>query len=105
MGVWLSVVGEGGGVLEGTCKRGRTTASSASMLDLSRAPSVACCRRLARQGVVPAVLYPAVSIPPESELSEAGKVWSKELSQETVQFIGDNRPVFLSINRWGCAWV
>jgi hypothetical protein len=54
--------------------------------------------RLSRQGVQPAVLYPAVAIPPETELQEAGKVWKKELSDEIVQFIGD-KPMFLSINR------
>lgn len=54
--------------------------------------------RLSRQGVQPAVLYPAVAIPPEIELQEAGKVWKKELSDDVVQFIGD-KPMFLSINR------
>jgi alpha-1,3/alpha-1,6-mannosyltransferase len=56
-------------------------------------------KRLARQGVEPAVLYPAVSIPSDAVLSEASKVWKMELSDEIVQFIGD-KPVFLSINRW-----
>jgi alpha-1,3/alpha-1,6-mannosyltransferase len=60
-------------------------------------------KRLARQGVEPAVLYPAVSIPSNSVLTEASKVWKKELSDEIVQFIGD-KPVFLSINRW-VVWV
>jgi hypothetical protein len=60
-------------------------------------------KRLARQGVEPAVLYPAVSIPSESVLAEASKVWKKELSEEIVHFIWD-KPVFLSINRW-VVWV
>lgn len=55
-------------------------------------------KRLTKQGVQPAVLYPAVAIPPEGELQEASKVWKKELSDEIAQFIGD-KPVFLSINR------
>jgi hypothetical protein len=54
--------------------------------------------RLSRQGVQPAVLYPAVAIPAETELQDAGKLWKKELSDEIVQFIGD-KPMFLSINR------
>jgi alpha-1,3/alpha-1,6-mannosyltransferase len=61
-------------------------------------------KRLTKQGVQPAVLYPAVAIPPEGEVQEASKVWKKELSDEIAQFIGD-KPVFLSINRcamWRC---
>lgn len=54
--------------------------------------------RLSRQGITPAVLYPAVSIPDESELQEASKVWKKQLSQEIVAFVGD-KPMILSINR------
>lgn len=55
--------------------------------------------RLARQGVRPAVLYPAVAIPSDTELKEAAKCWRKELSAELAGFIGD-KPMLLSINRW-----
>lgn len=55
-------------------------------------------KRLARQGVRPAVLYPAVAVPPEDELVEAAGSWQSELSSELVNHISKG-PTFLSINR------
>lgn len=55
-------------------------------------------KRLAGQGVQPAVLYPAVAIPSEQELKEAAASWRSELSAELVAHISKG-PTFLSINR------
>lgn len=55
--------------------------------------------RLAARGVAPAVLHPAVLVPPESELREAAGAWEGELDADLVDLIHGG-PTFLSINRW-----
>lgn len=55
-------------------------------------------KRLAAQGVQPAVLYPAAAIPAEAELQEAQQAWREELPADLVQHISKG-PTFLSINR------
>eukprot|EP00882_Tetradesmus_deserticola_P030724 GHRQ01034633.1.p1 GENE.GHRQ01034633.1~~GHRQ01034633.1.p1 ORF type:complete len:142 (-),score=64.62 GHRQ01034633.1:61-486(-) len=55
-------------------------------------------KRLARQGVQPAVLYPAAAISAEAELQEAAQCWRDELPAALVGHIS-NGPTFLSINR------
>jgi alpha-1,3/alpha-1,6-mannosyltransferase len=56
-------------------------------------------KRLAAQGVQPAVLYPAAAIPAEGELKEAAESWRSELPAGLVEHISKG-PTFLSINRW-----
>ncbi|GIL78526.1 hypothetical protein Vretimale_6121 [Volvox reticuliferus] len=56
-------------------------------------------RRLAARGVQPGVLYPAVPIPPESELRDAKASLRSEMDPELAQFI-DGGTLFLSINRF-----
>lgn len=56
-------------------------------------------KRLAAQGVQPAVLYPAAAIPAEAELQEAQQAWREELPADLVQHISKG-PTFLSINRF-----
>jgi alpha-1,3/alpha-1,6-mannosyltransferase len=55
-------------------------------------------KRLAAQGVQPAVLYPAVAVPTRNVLKEAAGCWQKELQPELVQLI-THGPTLLSINR------
>jgi hypothetical protein len=54
--------------------------------------------RLAARGVAPAVLHPAVAVPPEAELAEAAGAWEGELAPELVALVHGG-PTFLSINR------
>eukprot|EP00878_Enallax_costatus_P023623 GHUV01025131.1.p1 GENE.GHUV01025131.1~~GHUV01025131.1.p1 ORF type:complete len:274 (+),score=51.59 GHUV01025131.1:320-1141(+) len=56
-------------------------------------------KRLASQGIRPAVLYPAVAIPADDVLTEAASSWERDLGPEVVQHIKKG-PTFLSINRW-----
>lgn len=55
--------------------------------------------RLSARGVAPAVLYPAVVVPPEAELQEAERVWEAELDADLVELLKGG-PAFLSINRF-----
>lgn len=55
-------------------------------------------KRLAAQGVQPAVLHPAVAVPKRDVLKEAAGCWQKELDSELVQHINKG-PTILSINR------
>lgn len=54
--------------------------------------------RLAARGVAPAVLYPAVIVPPEAALAEADGAWERELPADLVA-LARGGPTFLSINR------
>jgi alpha-1,3/alpha-1,6-mannosyltransferase len=54
---------------------------------------------LAVRGVRPAVLYPAVAIPPSEELKAAAAAWESELDPELVKLV-KGKPMFLSINRY-----
>ncbi|KIY95493.1 alpha-1,3/alpha-1,6-mannosyltransferase [Monoraphidium neglectum] len=54
--------------------------------------------RIAARGVAPAVLHPAVVVPPEAQLQEAAGAWEGELEGELVELIRGG-PAFLSINR------
>ena len=56
-------------------------------------------RRLRRRGVVPGILYPAVSVPTEEGLAAAASAWRDELPPALVAFLGRQRS-FLSINRF-----
>lgn len=55
--------------------------------------------RLAAAGVRPEVLYPAVAIPSQAELSEAETWWHECLPAEAASFVAGG-PTFLSINRF-----
>ena len=55
--------------------------------------------RLAARGVAPAVLHPAVAVPPESELREAAAAWESELDGGLADLMRGG-PTFLSINRF-----
>lgn len=55
-------------------------------------------KRLAVQGVQPAVLYPAAAVPAEAELQQAAEGWRSELPAGLVGHISKG-PTFLSINR------
>lgn len=55
-------------------------------------------KRLAAQGVRPAVLYPAVAIPTDQELADAACSWQQDLEPDLVRHIKKG-PMFLSINR------
>lgn len=56
-------------------------------------------KRLQRRGVVPGVLYPAVSVPTDRDLAAAKDGWGSKLPPDLVAFIGSHR-TFLSINRF-----
>lgn len=56
-------------------------------------------RRLARRGLVPGVLYPAVHPPTDSELKEAGEGWQGALPEGVGALVGGG-PTFLSVNRF-----
>lgn len=51
------------------------------------------------RGIVPEVLYPAVSIPSDKLIDKMSKQWEKYLPAEVVELL-DGRAVFLSINRF-----
>jgi len=55
--------------------------------------------RLARRGVVPEVIYPAVNPPNDAQLHEAERNWKKSLPDKAVVLISTG-PTFLSINRF-----
>lgn len=55
--------------------------------------------RLAARGVAPAVLHPAVAVPPDAELSEAAAAWEAELDGGLSDLMRGG-PTFLSINRF-----
>lgn len=54
---------------------------------------------LSARGIVPEVLYPAVSIPSEKLIKKMSKEWRKCLPQEVVTLMNE-KAVFLSINRF-----
>jgi len=55
--------------------------------------------RLAKRGIEPYVLYPAVKIPEESVLEDMKLKWRESLPKDVVTMIEDG-PVFVSINRF-----
>ncbi|KAK9868927.1 hypothetical protein WJX84_011094 [Apatococcus fuscideae] len=56
-------------------------------------------KSLARKGVQPEVLYPAVRIPSDAALTQASATWQQHLDQDLVGFL-QSGPTFLSINRF-----
>ena len=56
-------------------------------------------RKLDRRGVVPEVLYPAVSIPSDTALADMKTSWKSLLPENAVALL-EQRTVFLSINRF-----
>ncbi len=56
-------------------------------------------RRLHARGDPPAVLHPAVAVPPGGTLKEAEGAWREGLPPGTAAFIAQG-PTFLSINRF-----
>lgn len=55
--------------------------------------------RLARRGVTPEVLYPAVALPSDETLAQASRSWQDELPPDLVRFIRGGI-TFTSINRF-----
>ena len=56
-------------------------------------------KNLARKGVWPEVLYPAVGIPSDAALTEASASWQQHLDKDLAEFL-QSGPTFLSINRF-----
>ncbi|KAK9867686.1 hypothetical protein WJX84_003091 [Apatococcus fuscideae] len=56
-------------------------------------------KNLARKGIEPQVLYPAVRVPSKAALAESLASWQQHLHQDLVSFL-EAGPTFLSINRF-----
>lgn len=56
-------------------------------------------KSLARRGVRPEVLYPAVGIPSDAALTKASATWRQHLDEDLARFL-QSGPTFLSINRF-----
>lgn len=57
-------------------------------------------RSLDGRGIVPDVLYPAVSIPSSLSLKQMGTSWMNHLPKDVVRLIESSSETFLSINRF-----
>mmetsp|Transcript_4600 Transcript_4600/g.9196 ORF Transcript_4600/g.9196 Transcript_4600/m.9196 type:complete len:348 (-) Transcript_4600:108-1151(-) len=57
-------------------------------------------RSLDGRGIVPDVLYPAVSIPSSLSLKQMGTSWMNHLPKDVVRLIESSSDTFLSINRF-----